>query len=322
MIVTRRTFIGTGLAAGGLLLLPGGRLPAFAASDPEFLTLLGGGQGGAWYLGAAAMGELAKEIWPGVSTTVTSGGGMSNLRNLAQKKVEFAYAFAMDATAAYRGTLDFEGRRIDGLRAIMSTNPAYVTTVAKPGIDTYRDLAGKSVAPGRAGFTGLKTFRYIAQEAGIADAVKEVNSDYPEMPSMFKDGVVQAATVIGSIPHPTIDEILSTAEGQLVSIDDDIAAALSEKYNYERVVIPAGTFRGQDRDVPTIGSVTQVLTHAEVPDDWVYKLTKASWENRQRLVQAHKAYAELDEKMVLMGVRIPLHPGAERFWREAGILSS
>ena len=308
----------TGLAAGTSLA---GTM-ARAADAPDYLTLVGGGQGGAWYLGAATMAEIAKGLWPDISTTVTPGGSLANLQGVGRGKIDIAYSSAMDVTAAQQGTLAFEGRAIPGLRAIMSTNAAYFSMVAKPEIKTYADLAGHSVAPGRAGMTGLAAFRNVVNEVGIADQVEEVNTDYPEMSGLFKDGVVSAANVIGSIPHSTINEILSTADGHLLGMDDDLVERLSEKYNYERMVIPAGTFVGQDEAVVTAGSVTQVVTHEDLADETVYELTKATWEGRDRMIQAHPSYKELTEELALSGIRIPLHPGAEQYWREIGLLKS
>ena len=322
--INRRAFMHRGLGsmagfAAGTSLLGG---MAQAADAPEYLTLVGGGQGGAWYLGAATMAEIAKGLWPDISTTVTPGGSLANLQGVGRGKIDIAYSFAMDVTAAQQGTLAFEGRAIPGLRAIMSTNAAYFSMVAKPEIKTYADLAGHSVAPGRAGMTGLAAFRNVVNEVGIADQVEEVNTDYPEMSGLFKDGVVSAANVIGSIPHSTINEILSTADGHLLGMDDDLVERLSEKYNYERMVIPAGTFVGQDEAVVTAGSVTQVVTHEDLADETVYELTKATWEGRDRMIQAHPSYKELTEELALSGIRIPLHPGAEQYWREIGLLKS
>jgi hypothetical protein len=317
---SRRQFIKVGLTAGGSMLLPVS-LRAFAAGAPEFLTINGGGQGGAWYLGAAAIAELCKqELWPNVSTTVGAGGGKINIRQLQQKKIDFGFMFALDTTHAYKGTLDFKNNQAKNLRAVMSTNAAFVATVVKPGIKSYADLAGKAAAPGRAGLTGLVTFQYMMEALGIKDKVKMVNSGYPEMPSLFKDGVVQAATAIGSNPHTVMSEIMSTSGGTLLPVDEKLAKIMVDKYDYDRVTIPANSYPGQTAAVPTIGSVTQLVTHADVPEDWVYRITKVSWENRQRLIQAHKSYKELDKAMVLQGNHIPLHPGAARYWREVGIL--
>tara|TARA_R110000850_G_scaffold51771_3_gene125611 strand:- start:3158 stop:4138 length:981 start_codon:yes stop_codon:yes gene_type:complete len=322
--LARRSFLKTGVMSAAAIAM-GPKLlgsMAYAAETPDYLTLVGGGQGGAWYLGAATMAEIAKNLWPNVSTTVTPGGSLANLQAVGGRRIDIAYSFAMDVTAAQHGNLSFEGRPIEGLRAIMSTNAAYLSTVAKPDITSYSDLAGMSVAPGSSGMTGLATFRNVLKEVGIADQVKEVNTDYPEMSGLFSDGIVSSATVIGSIPHSTINEILSTADGHLLSMDDELVARLSEKYNYERMIIPAGTFTRQKEDIVTAGSVTQIVTHAELPEEWIYKLTKATWENRQRLVQAHPSYKELTEEMALKGIRIPLHPGAEQYWHEIGLLNS
>lgn len=318
---SRRKFIHVGLAAGASTVLPGTALRALAASVPEFLTINGGGQGGAWYLGATAIAELCKQkVWPSVSTTVQAGGGKINIRQLRDKKIDFGFMFALDATHAYKGTFDFKSGPAKNLRAVMSTNAAFVATVVKPGIKSYADLAGKSAAPGRAGLTGLVTFHYMMDVLGIKDKVKMVNSGYPEMASLFKDGIVQAVTVIGSNPHTVVSEIMSTSGGTLLPVDEKLAKMMVEKYDYDRIIIPANTYPGQNAAVQTIGSVTQLITHADVPEDWVYRVTKVSWENRPRLVQAHKSYKELDKAMVLQGNHIPLHPGAARYWREAGIL--
>lgn len=321
--IGRRDFmkLGTSLAVGSAFALPAGlSRQAFAAAAPEYMTMVGGGQGGAWYLGAAAIAELSKKIWPNASTTVTPGSGISNLKGVGAKKIEVGYAFAMDATAAYKGMLKFEGKPIKRLRALMSTNGAYVSTVAKPGINSFNDLVGKSAAPGRAGMTGLLSFERITQQMGIAKDIKIVNTGYGEMSSLYQDNVAQSVTVIGSIPHPVIDEILSVSEGHLLDVPDEVADPLVDAFNYEKVTIPAGTFKGQDKDVQTIGSVTQITTYEELPDEWAYNICKLVWENRKRMIQAHKAYAELDEEMVVKGVRIPFHPGAEQYWREIGLL--
>lgn len=317
---TRRDVLKLTLAAGGTAtLISPLAIPRVFAASPEFLTFNGGGQGGAWHLGAAAMAELAKGIWPNVSTIAQPGGGKSNPRLLAAKKVEIAFGFGHDMAAAYQGSGDFEGRKMDNLRAIMSTNAAYVTTIAHPDIKSFEDLKGKSVATGRPGMTGFASFRAIAAEYGLED-YKEVNSGYAEMPSLFKDGVVSAVTVIGSIPHPVIDEITSSHDGNILAVTTAVQAALVEKHNFEPTTIPNGTWKIMDADVNTIGAVTQCCTHADVPEEWIYALTKTTWENRKRMVQAHKVYAALDEKMVTSGVRIPYHPGAERYWKEIGIL--
>ena len=321
--IARRDFLklGTSLAVGSALVTPALLTrKAFAADAPEYLTMVGGGQGGAWYLGAAVMAELAKGMWPKVSTTVTPGGGISNLKGVGAKKIEVGFAFAMDVTAAYKGMLKFKGHPIKNLRALMSTNGAYLSTVAKPGINGYGDLVGKSAAPGRAGMTGLATFQRIVDQMGIAGKVKIVNTGYGEMSALYQDNVVQSATVIGSIPHPVVDEILSVSKGNLLPVDDKTADALVQAFNYEKVTIPAKTFKGQDHDVATIGSVTQVTTYAEMPDEWAYNIVKSTWEHRKKLVEAHKAYAEFDKKMAVRGVRIPFHPGAEKFWKEIGAL--
>lgn len=321
----RRDFmkLGSGLAigAGAAVVLPTSMMrQAIAATQPEYLTMVGGGQGGAWYLGAAAIAELSKKVWPGVSTTVTPGGGIANLMGVGAKKIEVGFAFAMDVTAAYKGMLKFEGKPVSNLRALMSTNGAYLSTVAKPDIKSYGDLIGKSSAPGRAGMTGLASFERIINQLGVADKIKIVNTGYGEMSSLFQDNVVQSATVIGSIPHPVVDEILSVSEGHVLPVEDDVAEALVKAFNYEKVTIPAGTFKGQDKAIPTIGSVTQVTTYAELPDEWAYNIVKTTWENRQRLVQAHKAYGEFGEEIAVKGVRIPFHPGAEQYWKEIGLL--
>lgn len=321
--VSRRKFLKFGVMAGGTVMLPGFASSALAAQAPEYLTINGGGQGGAWYLGAAAIAELCKHyVWPNVSTTVQAGGGLINARQLHDKKIDFGFMFALDAAHAYKGTQDFKGNRMENLRAVMSTNPAFDATLAQPGIHSFMDLVGKTAAPGRPGLTGRATFEYIIHALGIADKVKIVNSGYPEMPSLFKDDVVQAVSVIGSNPHTVLSEIMSTDKGTLLPVDNHLAKIMVEKYDFDRVTIPANTYRGQPDPVPTIGTVTQLVTHADEPDDWVYHVAKVTWEHRQRLVLAHKSYKALDRSMVLRGNHIPLHPGAARYWREIGILKA
>lgn len=298
-----------------LLIAP---LSAGAADKgPEFVRLGGGGMGGAWYLGAAKIGSFVHKIWPDASATATPGGGVLNLRRIAKKEYEIVFSFTSAVYPAAKGQDPFK-KPID-LRFIASTNPAYVQCVAGPKIKSFKDLDGKKLNGGLAGHSGNAMAHALVKAYGID--TKVISASYDKMPDMQVDGVVDATLVYGSIPHLVPNEILTRRTVRFLSIDEEIRDKFVEKNpGYVKLTIEPNSFKKQDYPVQTLGSMTCIVCSPDFPEEWVYKLVKYIWEHRSELIDAHSVYKQFTEETVPLGRTVPWHPGAEKFWKEIGVI--
>ncbi len=286
---------------------------------PEFLRIAGGGMGGAWYLGAAKMASFSEKVWPGVSASSTPGAGIANLRRLQKGEYQIVFTFTSAVFTAGKGTAPFK-KPID-LGFMASTNPAYVITVASPDIKSFKDLKGKTINGGPRGGSGYAATVKIIDIYGLSKETKIVSSDYDKMPDMQVDGVVAASLVYGSIPHLVPNEILVRRKVNFLPVDDWVRdKMISENPGLVKLTIKPNSFKTQDSPVESIGSMTCIVTRPDVPDHVIYKLLKYTWEHRQEMIDAHVVYKEFVEKTVPMGKTVPWHPGAEKFWREIGVI--
>jgi TRAP transporter TAXI family solute receptor len=295
-------------------------IPAGAAEPPvKFIRIAGGGMGGAWYLGAAKMASFCEKIWPGISASSTPGGGVGNMGRLQKNEYQIAFTFTDTIYNAAKGKPPFKSPI--KLRFLCSTNAAYVQTIAQPSIKSYKDLKGKTACPGDKAKSGYDAFMKILRAYGIEKDVKIVSAGYAKMPDLFVDGVVDADMVYGSVPHLVPNEILVRRKAHFLSMEDPIRKKMVDTYGgMVDLTIKPNSFKTQDYPVKTVGSMTAIVSRADVPNEVIYKLLKYTWEHRQDLISAHVVYKDFVEETVPLGRTIPWHPGAEKFWKEVGVI--
>ena len=306
------------MAAVGLLIFS--VWPAGAEEPPlKFIRIAGGGMGGAWYLGAAKMASFCEKIWPGISASSTPGGGVGNMRRMEKGEYQIAFTFTDTIYAANKGKAPFKSP-ID-MRFVCATNAAYIQTVAQPPIKSYRDLKGKKACPGDAGKSGYDAFMKIMKAYGMEKEVKIVTASYDKMPDLLVDGIVDAVSVYGSIPHLVPNEILVRRQVNFLPLEDSIAKKMVAQYpGMVELTIKPNSFKNQGYPVKTAGSMTAIVCRPDVPDEVIYKLLKYTWEHRQEMIDAHVVYKDFVEETVPLGRTVPWHPGAEKFWKEVGVL--
>jgi uncharacterized protein len=296
---------------------------AARSADPDFIGIIGGGTGGAWHLGGATMGELAKEIWPKVSVTVRAGSSTVALRELRRRTMDFAWGWSYQSGEAFDGRGEFKGSPFESLRAVSAVFPGYAIGMGRPGVvESWGDLKGRRVNLGPAQGGGYQVGLLIAKYHGIEPEEMRISAtDFSQIPTTFNDEVVDAAVVLGSIPHVVPSQIEASTRMIPLAIDEEIADKIvKENQGWAKLVFPEGTFNEQQGPLVTIGTTTVINTHADLDEEVVYKLTKAMWENRELMIRTHGIFSNLTEEMVTVGVSYPFHPGAERFWKEIGIL--
>ncbi|HZA02582.1 MAG TPA: TAXI family TRAP transporter solute-binding subunit [Hyphomicrobiaceae bacterium] len=261
-----------------------------------------------------------------VAVTQATRGSVDNLRMIAAGQIESGIAQSDIVSWGYAGTGIFAA---DGpmkqLRAIASLFPENVQLVVRgdSSIRTVADLKDKHISLGQMGSGTLADARVLLAAAGLTE--KDIKVEYlrPGVAAAnIKDGTLDGFFLIGGVPVPAIRELAATTPIRLIPIDVDILSKMRESSSsYRRSVIPPGAYQGVDTETPSIGLNALWIVSAEVSDDLIYAITKALWnEATERLLEAHNAIGkQVRLKNALDGLSVPLHPGARRFYREAGL---
>jgi TRAP transporter TAXI family solute receptor len=307
-------------------LLAGATIAAapVAASAQEFVNVLTGGTSGVYYPIGAALSTLYGEKIEGVQAQVQSTkASVENLNLLQQGRGELALALGDSVLFAWEGNAEAGfNAPLSKLRGIAAAYPNFIQIAASEasGITTLADLAGKSLSVGapKSG-TELNT-RAILGAAGMSyDNLGKVEYlPFAESVELQKNRQLDATLQSAGIGVASIKDLATSMPTTLVSIPAEIAETLGAPY--VAGVIPAGTYEGQTEDVPTVAVMNFFVTHEDVPEETAYQMTKLMFENLDTLVAAHAAARAISLDNALNGMPLPLHPGAERYYREAGLI--
>jgi uncharacterized protein len=261
-----------------------------------------------------------------VAVTQATQGSVENLRMIGAGQIESGIAQSDIVTRAYAGTGIFVGSGpIKNLRAIASLFRESLQLVVRADgpIRSLADLKGKHISLGQAGSGTLADARIVLAAAGLTEKDMSVESLRPGVAAAkVKDGTLDGFFLISGTPVPAINELAAAVPIRLIPIDDAVLAKMKESSSsYRRLVIPAGTYPGIAVETPSIGFDALWIVSADVSDDLVYAITKALWnEATQRLLEAHNSIGkQVRLEDALDGIPVPLHPGAKRFYREAGL---
>jgi TRAP transporter TAXI family solute receptor len=200
--------------------------------------------------------------------------------------------------------------------------PNYIQVVATAdsGITTLADLKGKRLSVGAPKSGTELNARAILGAAGITydDLGKVEYLPFAESVELMKNRQLDAILQSAGLGVASIRDLAASVPISVVSVPADLVAQVGSPY--VAATIPAGTYTGQDADVPTAAVVNFLATHSEVSDDLAYAMTKSLWDNLDELEAAHAAAKAIKRDQALTGMPVPLHPGAERYYREQGML--
>ena len=318
-MIHRRHLIAASLAAA---LSLGG--PALA--QQQFFRIGTGGTAGTYYpVGGMIANAISTDKL--VSTAVATNGSVANVNGIVGGQMESGFSQADVATWAYTGTGIWEGRgKVEDLSAIANLYPESVHLVVRKGLNVKSpaDLKGKRVSLDEPGSGTLVNARAILAAYGVREADIRPEFVKPNQAAeKLRDGSVDAFFFTGGYPAGAITELASAAGGiELVPIAGPEADKLRETAKFFAAdEIPAGTYKDIGA-VKTVAVGAQWVTSAKVPADTVYEVTKAMWSQKTRaaLDSGHAKGKVIRPETALVGLGIPLHPGAERFYKEAGIL--
>ncbi|WP_028584524.1 TAXI family TRAP transporter solute-binding subunit [Desulfogranum mediterraneum] len=316
-------FCSIALAAGMLMSV------TVAQAKTQFVTIGTGGITGVYYPTGGAIAKMVnkKKKEYGIRATVEStGGSVFNINAVMNGDLEFGVAQSDRQFQAIKGLAEWKDKGPqEDLQAVFSIYPEAVTLMAAvdAGAHDIVELKGKRVNIGNPG----SGHRQNAQDAFVAvniDPEKDLTVEgikASEAPSLLQDGRIDAFFYTVGHPNGAIKEATSGARKvRFVSINHVDELLASHPY-YAKTFIPVAMYPGaqNEKDVPTFGVKATLITSAKVPDEVVYAITKEVFENFEEFKKLHPAYSTLTKEAMLEGLSAPIHPGAMKYYKEAGL---
>lgn len=274
------------------------------------------------YTWSAGIADIINKNVAGVQVTAEETKGyVANIALMQDGELEASMATSLSAYEAYTATGNYKGSEPGKILAWMSIAPVAMHVIALEGgpVNTLADLKGKRVGMGQPGGVSMLDANILmAKIAG--DDFEPFRVRLGDMVDMLSDGNIDAALWNGSFPLAPVIKLSAQRDLKLIPVDDAFFDALRADYPpYFRLSIPAGTYEDVTTATPTFGLANGLVISADVPEERVYQMTKAVFENLDALAGVHPAFGKMSAETVLNGFGSPLHPGALRYYREIGV---
>lgn len=290
----------------------------------QFINILTGGTSGVYYPLGNALSTIYGEAIPDAKPTVQSTkASVENLNLLQAGRGEVAFALGDSVAFAWAGDAEMGFKaKADKLRAMATVYPNYIQVVATKdsGIKTLADLKGKRVSVGAPKSGTEVNARTVFAAAGLTyDDMQVQYLPFGESVELMKNRQLDATLQSAGLGVASIRDLANSIDIVIVPIPADVVAKINDPV-YVSVQIPAGTYEGQDAPAATAAVNNILVTRSGLPDELVYEMTKAMFDHLGDMVAAHSAAKAISLDTATKGLPIPLHPGAERFYKEKGVL--
>jgi len=314
------------LGLGAILAVPGFES---AQAAEEFVTVGTGGITGVYYPVGGAICRLVNKGRKehGVRCTVEStGASVFNVNAIRSGDLSLGIVQSDTQFHALNGTEQFEKAGPDkDLRALFSLQSEAFTLVARDdaNINSFEDLAGKRMNLGDPGSGNRSTLELLMREFGWTPAIFKLATDLKpaEMAGALCDNKIDAFVYVVGHPNGSLKEASTTCASHIVPVTGPKVDAFMKKYPfYPEAIIPGGMYKGTDKDVKTFGPRATLLTNASLPEATAYQIVKAVFENLDEFKKLHPALADLTPQNMLEGNSAPYHPGAEKYFKEVGLM--
>jgi len=303
------------LAAGAVFAAP------VAAQQVTFMT---GPQGGSWIpLGGALKGMWEKNI-TGLQIQQTPGAGISNVRGVDEGKAHIGLANSSTTVDGLEGRAPYP-KKVTKVCQLANLYPQYWQMVvrADANVDSFADVKGKSLTTQARGNTGELLTALVLKLNGMSyESLAKLNyNSYTESVALMKDGHAQVFTLGTTAPASAIMDLASARDIKLIPVDDKTMSALKGMNpGYNKLVIKAGTYPKQDKDVPVIGYSTHLVVACDLPENTVYQMVKTMAGNVDGMAAVVKSIEGITPKDMALDIGVPFHKGAARFYKEAGAM--
>jgi len=310
------------------LILSAALFGAFSLAQ-EFITIGSGSTTGVYFPVATGMAKLVNDAGVGLRVNARStGGSIANINAIAAGEFEMALAQNDIAYYAYQGCCitAFDGKPVKGIRALAALYPEVVHIVARQdaGIRTVADLKGKRVVVGDVGSGTEQNARQILEAYGLRfeDLGQVIRVSPNQGSQLLQDKRADAFFFTAGLGASALQTAAITTPITLVAVDLSKVQAVAKKYPfYVGFNIPGGTYKGVDVTTPTVAVQAMLIASEKLSADTVYKFMKAVFGNQEAFKKIHPNLERFFSlQKAVKGLPIPLHPGAERFYKEIGVL--
>lgn len=325
MKLTRRLITNTALVLAACTALG----TAALAQQRLFFGIATGGTGGTYYpLGGMLAQLISNKATLGgqkiSATAEAAGASVGNAKLLGNKEIESAFVAADILDAAYTGSGQFQGAALKNLRALGALYPETVQLItrADSGINTVRDLKGKSISSGAPGSGQYQLLSDLLRVHGMSRTdIKEDLSSFTQAVDKIKDGNLHATLITAGVPTAAVTDFAQSHALKVIPLSGpEIAELQKQQPYYASVPLPANTYKGQTAPVPTLAVMAVWASHDGLSEPLAYEVTKALYENTTIMGQVHVQGKNIALTTATAVGSAPLHPGAARYFREKGVL--
>ena len=296
-----------------------------ASAPPMFLTVLTGNTSGVYYPLGVALSQIFRTVIPEATLSVQStAASAENLRLLEAERGELAFALGDVVADAWEGSVNAGFTEPLGkIRAVGAIYPNYIQIVASAdaGVRTLEDLRGKRISVGAPGSGTELNARAITRAAGLSydDFSRVEYLSFSESVELIKNRQLDITLQSAGLGVASLRDLAASVPIVVIPIPADVVRNVGRMI-YQPGIIPAGTYDGQVDAVETASIRNMLVTHDNVPEDVVYRMTRALFEHLDELAAAHAAASQISREDAVKSLPVPLHPGAAAYYREVGLI--
>ena len=288
----------------------------------------GGPAGGTFQVVANAIQvyKPIKEIEGFSVRAQSSGGSVENLRKVNSGKMNFGVCYSGHVYLGRNGMMKNDTKKYEDVMAVayLYGAPAQLVVRADSGIKSVKDLEGKKVGVGNAGSGAFANCELFFSHMGVWDKIERNAMGYNDAAAAFGNNQLDAFWLFTAFPSGAVIMAAQTNDIAMVDLNADAeASGFYKKYPYfTKLFVPAGTYKGVDMDTPSFQDSTLMVANSKVPDEVVYELLSTIFtdEGLKHMVEQKKTFKEMSVENGAKGIVTPMHPGAEKFWKEKGVI--
>jgi len=294
-------------------------------------TLLGGSPSGVWFALSTAISESLSQSYEGSIVHSSPGNNYSNLFRTNDFETEFALANSTLAFESFYGKGSFESK-LENLRSIACfyESVAHLAISADLGISSFEEIIenkipirisiGSAEGTGEGGFIKLVSLYGVTLEDMEAWGCKLYRVGNSESADLFADGQIDGMWKVTSAPTPTLTQAATNTDLVMVTFSEEIIEGMKKEYGYSGFTIRKEAYAFMNEDYNTFTEYTILIASSETSDETAYKITKAIHENLDYISSVHSSLEGKTAESLIQNLQIPLHPGAEKYYREAGLI--
>lgn len=335
----RKVRVLLGLIIITLILLPGCSVNEKADSSGSTIednlaittSLLHGSPGGVWFMLGTAISECLDKSYPGSIMHVNPGQSAANNYRLNNNETEFSLTHSSLAYEATNGLGQYEEKlnNIAGV-AVFYSSPLQFVVRTNTGVKTFDDFIENKIPlklslSSKSGNSEVAFYNLVAEYGLTKDDLEgwgcELYSiSLSDSADAFNDGIVDGLFIMASVPTPTLIKMGTNDEVTMVSISEEKIEAMAKNHGFNKFVVPAGSYTYQTEDISSFNTYTMICASLDTSLEHVYKVTKSLVENIEYLKTIHSALEEISVESFFINMGIPMHPGAERYYLEIGLI--